>query len=95
MLAFIVRRLLYMIPTLIVISFASFIIIQLPPGDYLTAYMAKLAQSGVDLDASAVAALRQRYGLDQPFYIQYLKWMLGMLHGNFGYYSNGTGRSAP
>ena len=85
MLAFIVRRLLYMIPTLIVISFASFIIIQLPPGDYLTAYMAKLAQSGVDLDASAVAALRQRYGLDQPFYIQYLKWMLGMLHGNFGY----------
>jgi len=85
MLAFIVRRLIYMIPTLIVISIASFIIIQLPPGDYLTAYMAKLAQNGADLDASAVAALRQRYGLDQPFYIQYLKWVFGMLHGNFGY----------
>src|SRR5215470_11935266 len=85
MLAFIVRRLLYMIPTLIVISIASFIIIQLPPGDYLKAYIAKLAQTGADLDASAVAALRQRYGLDQPFYIQYLKWVLGMLHGNFGY----------
>ena len=85
MLAFIVRRLLYMIPTLIVISIASFIIIQLPPGDYLTAYIAKLAQTGADLDASAVAALRQRYGLDQPFYIQYLKWVVGMLHGNFGY----------
>ena len=85
MLAFIVRRLLYMIPTLIVISIASFIIIQLPPGDYLTAYIAKLAQTGADLDASAVEALRQRYGLDQPFYIQYLKWVVGMLHGNFGY----------
>ena len=85
MLIFIVRRLLYMIPTLIVISITSFIIIKLPPGDYLTAYIAKLAQNGADLDASAVAALRQRYGLDQPYYIQYAKWMGAMLQGNFGY----------
>jgi peptide/nickel transport system permease protein len=85
MLTFIVRRLVYMIPTLIVISITSFIIIKLPPGDYLTAYIAKLAQNGADLDASAVAALRQRYGLDQPYYVQYAKWMFAILHGNFGY----------
>jgi peptide/nickel transport system permease protein len=85
MLTFIVRRLLYMIPTLVVISITSFIIIKLPPGDYLTAYIAKLAQNGADLDASAVAALRQRYGLDQPYYVQYAKWMFAIFHGNFGY----------
>jgi peptide/nickel transport system permease protein len=85
MLGYIVRRLLYMIPTLIVISIVSFIIIQLPPGDYLTAYMAKLAQTGIDLDSAAVAALRHRYGLDEPFYMQYLKWVTGMLQGNFGH----------
>lgn len=83
--AFIVRRLLYMIPTLIVISIISFILIQLPPGDYLTSYMATLAQSGDAVDQALLASLRRQYGLDQPTYVQYFKWVAGMFKGNFGY----------
>jgi peptide/nickel transport system permease protein len=85
MLTFILRRLIYMVPTIVVISIVAFLIIQLPPGDYLTSYIAKLAQTGTDLDQSAVASLRARYGLDQPLIVQYLKWVGGMLEGNFGY----------
>ncbi len=83
--AFIARRLLLMIPTLIVISIISFIIIQLPPGDYLTAYIARLTQAGNDVDQATIHALRQRYGLDQPVIVQYFRWIWDVLHGDFGY----------
>ncbi len=73
-----------MIPTLILISIISFTIIQLPPGDYLTTYIANLAQTGEDADEALVASLRARYGLDQPLPMQYLKWMSGVLRGDFG-----------
>lgn len=79
------RRLLYMIPTLIVISIISFVLIQLPPGDFLSSYIATLAASGDHVDAALEAALRKRYGLDQPLYVQYFKWISGMLRGDFGY----------
>jgi len=79
MLRFIVRRMLYMIPTLWVISVVSFAIIQLPPGDYLTSIIAQLASQGETLDQSQMAALEQRYGLGQPVYVQYYKWMSGIL----------------
>lgn len=82
---YIARRLIYMIPTLLVISIISFILIQLPPGDYLTAYMAQLAQSGDAVDKAVIAALRQQYGLDKPMYVQYFKWIWGVLHGDFGF----------
>ncbi len=85
MLTFIVRRLLYMIPTLLIISIISFILIQLPPGDYLTSYIAQLSQSGDAVDEALVAALRKQYGLDQPMYMQYFKWITGILRGDFGY----------
>lgn len=83
--AFILRRILFMIPTLIVISIISFIIIELPPGDYLTSYIARLAQAGDSVDPATVEALRQRYGLDQPIYMQYLRWVTNVLQGQFGY----------
>jgi len=74
-----------MIPTLFVISIISFIIIQLPPGDFLTTYVATLRQQGEDIDASAINALREQYGLGQPVYIQYGKWISNiLLHGDFG-----------
>ncbi|NLV91887.1 MAG: ABC transporter permease [Firmicutes bacterium] len=85
MLAFIARRVLYMIPTLLVISLICFILIQLPPGDYLSSYIAQLSQSGDAVDAALVEALRKQYGLDQPWYLQYWKWITGVLRGNFGY----------
>src|ERR671916_2468606 len=82
---FIVRRVFYMIPTLFVISVISFVIIQLPPGDFLTTYVATLRSQGEDLDAQAIAALQQQYGLGQPVYVQYWKWISGIvLRGDFG-----------
>ena len=83
--AFLLRRVLYMIPTVIVISVISFAIIQLPPGDYLASYIARLESLGSEVDAATVAALRLRYGLDDPIYIQYFKWVGNVLQGNFGY----------
>jgi peptide/nickel transport system permease protein len=81
---YIIRRISYMIPTLVIISIISFIIIQLPPGDFVTSYAVSLAASGEEVDEALLEGLRQRYGLDKPMYIQYLKWVWGILHGDFG-----------
>lgn len=87
MLAYIVRRIFYMVPTLVGISFVSFLIIQLPPGDFLTtvmAYMADNTQGGITEELEA--KMRLQYGLDQPFIVQYWKWISGIvLRGDFGY----------
>jgi peptide/nickel transport system permease protein len=85
MLHYIIRRIILLIPTLIAISIVSFILIQLPPGDYLTSYVAQLSQQGEQVDQSTLAALKAQYGLDQPIYVQYLKWITGVLRGDFGY----------
>ncbi|MCB0061901.1 MAG: ABC transporter permease [Caldilineaceae bacterium] len=82
MLLFIVRRVLYMIPTLFVISILSFVIIQAPPGDFLTSYAAQLRAQGDTVDAAQLEALRQRYGLGEPVYVQYTKWITGILLRN-------------
>jgi peptide/nickel transport system permease protein len=85
MLEYIMRRILYMIPTLFAISIVSFAIIQLPPGDYLTSLVAGMAAQGETVDTATLAALKERYGLGQPFYVQYYKWMSGiLLRGDFG-----------
>ncbi|NLG98407.1 MAG: ABC transporter permease [Chloroflexi bacterium] len=84
MLEFLIRRLLLLIPTVILISIISFIIIQLPPGDFLTSYIITLESQGQLVDQALIDSLKQQYGLDQPMYIQYLKWVAGMLHGDFG-----------
>ena len=73
-----------MIPTLVIISIISFAIIQLPPGDYLTSYIAALAESGETVDEEQIEALRMRYALDQPVYVQYFRWIAGMLQGDMG-----------
>lgn len=84
MLTYIVRRILYMIPTLFIISMISFAIIELPPGDYLTAYMANLASSGTQATQDQIASLKQLYGLDQPVYVRYFKWIWRLLQGDMG-----------
>jgi len=84
MLSYIIRRTLYMIPILFIISVISFLLIQLPPGDFLSSYIAQLTQSGAEVDEAVIESLRKQYGLDQPLYIQYLKWVNGILHGDFG-----------
>lgn len=85
MLIYILRRFLLFIPTFFVISIISFTLIQLPPGDYVTSYALQLASSGQEVNEALLDALRNRYGLDQPFYVQYFKWMKGiLLEGDFG-----------
>jgi peptide/nickel transport system permease protein len=84
MLSYIVRRLLLMIPTLFAISVVTFIIIQLPPGDFLDSLVAGMNAQGEEINQEAVQALRDRYGLGQPLYIQYFKWIGGVLQGDFG-----------
>ncbi|GLQ08576.1 ABC transporter permease [Devosia yakushimensis] len=85
MVGYIIRRLLYMIPMMAVISMVTFIIIQLPPGDFLTAMTARLASQSESIDPGVLAGLRERYGLDQPWVVQYWKWISGIvLRGDFG-----------
>ena len=85
MVGYTLKRIVYMIPTLIAISFVSFFIIQLPPGDFLTTMVARMEEQGETFDRSQVAALEARYGLNQPFPVQYWKWISGIVfHGDFG-----------
>ena len=85
MLTYIVRRILAMIPMLLVISFISFVIIQLPPGDFLNTLQAAQGLSGGGLSNETADLLRARYGMDEPFMNQYLKWISGFPKGDFGY----------
>ncbi len=86
MLSYIIKRLLRMIPQIFLISVLAFIIVQLPPGDYLTEYMNRLRSSGATVDQAEVERFTKMYGLDQPMYIQYLKWITGIVtRGDFGY----------
>lgn len=85
MLVFIVKRLLWMLPFLVAISFLSFVLIQLPPGDYVTTYIATLAASNEVVDQNTAADLRNRFGLDQPLIVQYWKWISNIaFRGDFG-----------
>lgn len=86
MLAYLVKRVILMIPTLIGISIIAFFIIQLPPGDYLTSLLATMADSGQTVDPAQVARMREIYGLDDPVWLQYWKWISGIvLRGDFGW----------
>ena len=81
---YILQRLALLPLLMAVYSFVIFAIIQAPPGDFLTAYVATLASSGSSLSAEQVQALRAQYGLDQPFIVQYFLWVEHLLHGDFG-----------
>jgi len=84
-LVYIVRRVLMMIPTLLAISLIIFVIIQLPPGDYLESYIAELQSQGESVDPDKIKFLRHHYGLDKPLHQQYLTWVVGMVQGDFGW----------
>jgi peptide/nickel transport system permease protein len=84
MIHYLMRRLAVAMVTLLALSIAIFVIIQLPPGDYLTSYIQKLQVSGEKIDQMQIQALRAQYGLDLPMPLQYLKWIGGLLHGDLG-----------
>jgi len=85
MLGYILRRVAWAVPTMIGISILSFVVMQLPPGDFLTSYAALLASQGEGIGAEQLERLREAYGLDQPIYVQYWKWISGIVfRGDFG-----------
>ena len=70
--------------TIFAASVISFIIIQLPPGDFVSSYVAQLAQTGAVGSTESIEQLRRDYGLDQPMIIRYLRWAAGAIQGDFG-----------
>jgi peptide/nickel transport system permease protein len=84
MLRFIIRRTAVAIPTLIAVSIFTFIIIQLPPGDYLSSYILRLREQGDEVDDAEIEFLTKRYGLGKPIYTQYWLWISGVFRGDFG-----------
>ncbi|WP_434080968.1 ABC transporter permease [Sanguibacter sp. Z1732] len=85
MIRFVILRILQVIPTLFAVSLIAFFIIQLPPGNYLTVHIANLQAQGETIDPAQIEALRQRYGIDDPFWVQYWKWISNILfHGDLG-----------
>jgi peptide/nickel transport system permease protein len=85
MAGYILRRFVYMLILLFSVSIAGVIIINLPPGSYLETYIARLATEGTVVPQDFIDGLRRSYGLDDPFYIQYLKWITNFVRGDFGY----------
>jgi peptide/nickel transport system permease protein len=84
MVSYLTRRILAGLLTVFAASILSFVVIQLPPGDYVTSYIARLQSTGTVVSMEEAEALRQQYGLDRPIYVQYMKWAGLMLQGNFG-----------
>ena len=84
--SYIIRRALYTLILMVAISMVAFVVIQLPPGDYVTAYIAELQQSsrGSGVNTAMADALRKSLGVDRPIHIQYVRWIWGMLQGDMG-----------
>jgi peptide/nickel transport system permease protein len=82
---FILQRLLILPFLLVIFSVAVFWLVQAPPGDYLTSYLANLASGGSSIREEQVDALKHQFGLDQPGYVRYLYWVEGLLKGDYGY----------
>jgi len=81
---YIIRRLIYMVFTLWFISLISFFLIELPPGSALDARIQQLRNMGGDMSVQQIEALKQQYGLGDPWYVRYWKWISGAVHGDFG-----------
>ena len=84
MLAYLVRRAFLAVLTMWAVSVLSFVVIQLPPGDYITSYIAQMSASGSFVSMQEAEALREQYGLNRPLYIQYIRLMQMVFRGNFG-----------
>jgi len=85
MLNYLLRRALYAVVAIWAVSIISFFIINLPPGDYVTSYIAQLQNTGSIVLADEAENLREFYGINRPLYVQYGKWINQIAHGNLGY----------
>ena len=85
MVSYFLKRLVYMIIVLWLVSIASFYIVNLPPGSWIESYAIELDNSGEMVDEEELIYLTERYGLDQPIHVQYLRWIVPILtKGDFG-----------
>ena len=84
MIQYLVRRVGYMLVTLLGISIIAFVVIQAPPGDYLDIYIQQLRARGIETDREELAGLENRYGLNQPVLVQYFKWMGNLITLDLG-----------
>ena len=84
MVQIILRRFLILIPMLLMLSFLIFVIIELPPGDYLSTYVAALESQGIRADDAEISRIMRRYALDKPFHVRYFRWVGGFLRGDLG-----------
>ena len=82
--AYVIRRVLYAVVTMLVVSVVAYIIIQLPPGDYLTSYIMRLEMQGGEVTDAEVETLKREYGFDLPPHLRYFKWMANLLRGDLG-----------
>ena len=81
---YILNRLIYMAIVCVFVSIITFVVIQLPPGDYLTSYVTSLEASGRQVSRDQLEALRVRYGLDSPMHVRYIKWITNFIQGDMG-----------
>ena len=84
MLVYILRRLVLMIPTILGITVITFIIIEAPPGDFMDTYVMALEDRGESISEAEIEGLRARYGLGQPLWVRYFKWLKGIMRGDLG-----------
>ena len=84
MIQYIFRRIMLTIPTILVISVITWVIIQLPPGSWLDSHIARLIAEGQQISEEEVEQIKAMYGLDKPMPVQYLIWLWGSMHGDFG-----------
>ncbi len=82
--SYLIRRFIYMILLLVAVSVVAFFVIELPPGDYLSAHLQEIQNRGGTFDQAQIILLRKQFGLDLPVYVRYFTWIGGILHGDFG-----------
>ena len=83
--SYFLRRFLYMVIVLALVSILSFFIINLPPGSWIENYALQLEAEGSVADQSELEFLTRRYGLNEPLYVQYVRWIVPLLsEGDFG-----------
>lgn len=84
MISYIFRRIGYMMVTLVIIAIMGYLIVELPPGSYLEYEIERLRQQGGNVSQAEINALKIRYGLDDPTYVRFFKWISGFVRGDFG-----------
>src|SRR3990172_4769309 len=84
MLGYIVKRVLFIIPTAVVISFIVFYLMQASPGDYIERYIMNLRASGSIVSDEEADRMTRMWGLDQPVYVQYYRWLRNISRGDLG-----------